>query len=72
MRALVRRHIEEAVNEEWPAMADRNATLRAVPASLAEALQLALALEPRSEGEKVEQREMVAALEAALDARRAR
>jgi hypothetical protein len=38
MRALVRRHVEEAVNEEWPAMAGQHATLTVVPASLAEAL----------------------------------
>src|SRR5215204_284825 len=72
MRALVRRHIDETVSEEWPAMASRHATLTAVPASLADALQLALALEPRSEGQKVAQREIVVALEAALDARRER
>jgi hypothetical protein len=72
MRALVRRHIKEAVNAEWPAMAGQHATLTAVPAPLAEALDLALALEPHSEGQKVAQREMVAALETALDARRER
>jgi hypothetical protein len=53
MRALVRRHIKEAVNAEWPAMAGQHATLTAVPAPLAEALDLALALEPHSEGQKV-------------------
>ena len=72
MRALVRRHIEETVNDEWPAMASQHATLTAVPASLAEALHLALVLSPHSEGQKVAQREMVVALEAALDARRER
>ena len=72
MRTLVRRHIKEAVDEEWPAMARQNATLTAVPTSLADALQLVLALNPRSEGQKVAQREMVAALESALDARRER
>ena len=72
MRAVVRQHIKEAVNEEWPAMASQHATLTAVPSSLAEALQLALALKPHSEGQKVAQREMVAALETALDARRER
>ena len=63
MRALVRRHIEEAVNEEWPAMAGHHATLTVEPASLAEALHLALALKPLSEGQKVAQTQMVAALE---------
>jgi len=72
MRALVRQHIEQAVNDEWPAMASQHATLTAVPASLAEALRLALVLSPHSEGQKVAQREMVVALEAALDARRER
>ena len=72
MRALVRRQIKEAVNEEWPAMASQHATLTAVPASLAEALHLALALKPHSEGQKVAQTQMVAALETALDARRER
>ena len=41
----------------------------ASPASLAEALRLALALRPHSEGQKVAQREMVVAVETALDAR---
>ncbi len=72
MRTLVRRHIEEAVHEEWPAMAGQHATLTVVPAPLAEALQLALALTPHSEGQKVAQREIVVALENALDARRQR
>ena len=72
MRALVRRDIKEAVNEEWPAMAGGHASLTAVPAALAEALHLALGLTPHSEGQKVAQREMVSALENALDARRQR
>ena len=72
IRTLVRRHIKETVNEEWPAMARQHATLTTVPAPLADALQLTLALKPRSEGQKVAQREMVAALETALDARRQR
>ena len=43
MRTLVRRHIQEVVNEEWPEMAGQHATLTAVPASLAQALRLAIA-----------------------------
>ena len=72
MRALVRRHIQETVGEEWPAMASQHATLKAIPVPLAEALGLSLALRPHSEGQKVAQREMVVALETALDARRER
>jgi hypothetical protein len=60
------------VKEEWPAMAGKHATLTVVPAPLAEALHLALALKPHSDGQKVAQTQMVAALETALDARRER
>ena len=55
------------------ALARGTATLRfAEPPSLAEALQLTLALTPTSEGQKTAQREIVAGLEAAFDARRQR
>jgi hypothetical protein len=47
-------------------MAEQRETLTAIPVSLVEALRLALALTPQSEGEKAAQREMVIALENAL------
>jgi Protein of unknown function (DUF4239) len=72
LRGLIRRYIEEATTQEWPMMARRTATLRAAPRSLTEALQLTLALTPSSEGQKTAQREIVAALENAFDARRQR
>jgi hypothetical protein len=72
LRGLIRRYIEEATAQEWPMMARRTATLRAAPRSLTEALQLTLALTPNSEGQKTAQREIVAALENAFDARRQR
>jgi hypothetical protein len=72
LRALVTRHIEEASNVEWPAMASRRATLTMVPASLAEALQTTLALSPTGGGQLAAQREIVVALENAADARRHR
>ncbi len=72
MRALIRRHIDDAVTREWPAMANREATLSVVPAALDDALQLALALTPTSEGQTTAQREIVASLQDALDARRQR
>jgi hypothetical protein len=72
MRVLLRRQIEEAVNEEWPAMASGNATLTVAPAALADALEFALRLTPRTEGQKTAQREMVASVQAAFDARRQR
>src|SRR5499426_3000752 len=72
LRDLTARHIDEAVSHEWPQMAHHSATLRVVPASLGEALRTALALSPRGEGQISAQREIVGALEVALDARRQR
>jgi len=72
LQALVGRHIENAVTEEWPDMAGRQADLKMIPAPLAEALQTILTLVPRHEGQVVVQRELVAALHSALDARRQR
>ena len=45
--ALINRHIEEAVNQEWPAMAQQRATLSILPTALIEALHDTLALEAR-------------------------
>jgi hypothetical protein len=72
LRDLVHRYIADAATQEWPMMARRTANLRAIPGVLAEALRVALALMPNSEGQKIAQREMAAALETALDARRQR
>ena len=72
MRVLLRRHIEEAVNREWPAMAEGSATLTVIPAALNDAIRLAVTLTPRTEGQKTAQREIVASLQDALDARRQR
>jgi uncharacterized protein DUF4239 len=72
MDALVRRYIHSAANDEWPAMAHRRATLTVIPAPLAEALQVAIGLSPRTEGEKAAQRELISSLQSALDARRQR
>ena len=72
LRALIRRHIEQAATQEWPMMAQGTATLRFTSPLLAEALQLTLALPPNSEGQKIAQREITTALETAFDARRQR
>jgi Protein of unknown function (DUF4239) len=72
MRELIRRHIEEAVHQEWPAMAKQRAHLVAIPTSLAAALGIALRFTPHGAGQVVAQREAVAALQKALDARRQR
>jgi Protein of unknown function (DUF4239)/Protein of unknown function (DUF3365) len=72
LRGLIRRHIQEAATQEWPMMVKHTATLRITSHPLAEALQLTLALTPHSEGQVTAQREIVTALENALDARRQR
>jgi hypothetical protein len=70
--ALVGRQIRAAIDEEWPAMAQQRATLTVIPAPLAEALQLAIGLEPQTDGQRTAQPELVNALQEALDARRQR
>ena len=72
LRVLIRRHIEQAVTQEWPTMARGTASLRFTPPLLVEALQLTLALAPDSEGQKNAQREIATALETAFDSRRQR
>jgi hypothetical protein len=69
IRDLVRRHIDEAVAAEWPEMAKRSASLKVAPAALAELLRLTISLTPQSQGQIEAQREIVAALENAMDAR---
>jgi hypothetical protein len=53
-------------------MARQTASLRASPAALAEALQLVVAMTPQGAGQQTAQREIIAALGTALDARRQR
>lgn len=72
LEALVARHIDTAVKEEWPAMAHQRVSLTMIPAALAEALQFALALRAEGSGQATAQREIVASLQAAMDARRQR
>jgi hypothetical protein len=72
LRELIRSYIQDAVTQEWPAMARRNATLAIAPARLGEALRLALSLTPRCEGQVAAQREMLGSLQNALEARRQR
>jgi hypothetical protein len=72
LRELIRTYIQDAVTKEWPAMARGSATLTIAPARLAEALRFALGLDPRNEGQVAAQREMVASLQSALEARRQR
>jgi len=72
LRSLIGSYIKDAVAREWPMMARRTASLRMIPSSLAEALQLTLALTPSNQGQQTAQREITSALENALDARRQR
>lgn len=72
LRALIRRHIEEAATQEWPLMASRAETLKLTPGPLTQALELSLALTPNSPGQQTAQREIVTALGNAFDARRQR
>jgi Protein of unknown function (DUF4239) len=72
IRALVARHIHDVIATEWPTMARQDASIATAPARLVEALQLALADVPRTEGENVAQREIVRAFQDALAARRDR
>jgi hypothetical protein len=72
LNALIGRYIADAVDDEWPAMAHRRATLTVIPARLADGLQLAIGLSPRTEGQKAAQRELIASFQSALDARRQR
>jgi len=72
LRELMRRHIQDAATQEWAAMARGSATLTIVPAPLAEALRFALTLTPKGEGQLAAQREIIAALQSALEGRRQR
>ncbi|WP_371260462.1 hypothetical protein [Bradyrhizobium sp. Ec3.3] len=53
-------------------MAQREVSLKATPSALAEALQLVVAMTPQGTGQATVQRELINALEQALDARRQR
>jgi hypothetical protein len=72
LRDLVSGHIHYVVNNDWPAMASGKAHLKLVPPAIAETLKVSLALNPQTPGQTIAQRELVAAIENALDARRQR
>ena len=69
---LIRSYIEQAATVEWPEMAHQTSSLRATPTALAEALQLVVAMTPLGAGQQTAQREIIAGLGTALDARRQR
>jgi hypothetical protein len=72
LRDLIRHHIQDTVDREWPEMRSRRATLSLVPAQLAEALRLALTIAPEDNRQTAVQRALIDALQAALEARRQR
>jgi hypothetical protein len=72
LRDLVRSQIQDAVNQEWPLMAQHRASLTIAPRPLSDALELSLALTPSTPGQLAAQRELATSLETALDARRQR
>jgi len=72
LRTLIASHTEEAVTQEWPMMAHRSANLSIIPQYLAQGIELTLALVPTTPGQQTAQRDVVAALSDALDARRQR
>ena len=72
INALINRHIEVAVQQEWPDMAQQRATLSPLPTHLIEALDNVFALKPIDERQQAAKPEMIGALRTALDARRQR
>lgn len=72
LRSLVQAHIAVAVTQEWKAMGDHTARLGLTPRPLLDAVHVALALHPADAGQEIAQRELMSALENALEARRQR
>jgi hypothetical protein len=72
LRDLIRQHIQQVESHEWPAMARREVTLAMVSTSLAQALQVTVGAPIDGPGQVAAQREIVSALQTALDARRQR
>jgi hypothetical protein len=72
IRSLVTQHIDHAVNQEWPAMAEQHLKLSTLPTALIDATQAALAVIPADEGHRMAQREVITALESAMESRRQR
>ncbi len=70
--ALIRSHIQSVTTVEWERMEHRRVTLSSLPHNLAVALQFTLSLTPSNAGQVTAQRELVHAIETALDARRQR
>lgn len=72
IRNLIHDYIDEVVTVEWQEMAMQEAHLRITPQPLAEALKTTFALAPVTPSQVTAQREMITALESALNSRRER
>jgi Protein of unknown function (DUF4239) len=72
LRSFIHGYVEQTATVEWPDMARQTASLKASPPALTEALQLVVAMTPSGAGQQTAQREIIAALGSALDARRQR
>ena len=72
LRSLIAQHIDNAINQEWPAMASGRVTLSTLPTALIDALKTTLAIAPADESQRMAQHETITALENALEARRQR
>ena len=70
--ALIKRHVEVAVQQEWPEMAHQRATLSPLATHLLEALHTTFALKPADDIQQSAKPEMISSLRTALDARRQR
>src|SRR5262245_36309918 len=70
--ALVNRHIEVAIQQEWPEMAHQQATLSPLATHMLEALHNAFALKPADDSQQAAKPEIIRAIRTALDARRQR
>jgi len=66
--SLIKRHIEDVVDQDWPAMAEQRATL-STSTALLEALHYTLALRPADDNQRAAQLEIVDALQKAKTAR---
>src|SRR5215813_1201430 len=69
---FVRRHIRDAVDREWPAMARQQSALPPMSEADIEAIDFVLSLKPQDEAQVTAQREMVTSLRNAFEARRER
>ena len=69
IRSLINLHIEEVVNQDWPAMAQRQATLSTSPKALLKALHYTLALKPADENQRAAQLKIVDSLQKAKASR---